>query len=307
MSKSIIMIPYANLKNMRGGVNVSEDKRFDIYMKNCCVALLSAKRFNSSSDIALITNIDIPNKYRSLLTEQGILVIKAEFNTFVFSNEYKWGLAYYKLCALKYMVENYDYDFYSYMDSDVYIQQSFENIWNECEDNILLYDINHGLQVRDYNLFLKDIFSFTSNRKKITHYGGEFFAASKENAKLFISECYSIYEKMLEDAFYTSFGDEFIISQAAEKHRLLIKNAGAYIYRFWTGSFRLVSTCFKYNPVAILHLPDEKNRGILKIYKYYERKKHLPSNERVYNILNLKHRNFRIMIRQFIKKIFRRI
>lgn len=130
MNNSIIMVPYANLENMKGGVNVDNNNRLNIYMKNCCVSLLSAKNYNLNSDIALVTNIEVPAKYEKILTDNNILIIKAEFTYFKFPEDYKWGLAFYKLCALKHVVENYNYEYYSYLDSDVYIQASFDNIWN---------------------------------------------------------------------------------------------------------------------------------------------------------------------------------
>lgn len=74
---------------------------------------------------------------------------------------------------------------------------------------------------------------------------------------MFMSECQQVYAQMTKADFKTTHGDEFIISLAAVKFN--VKNAGAYIYRFWTGSFRLISTCYKYNPVTILHVPAEKN------------------------------------------------
>lgn len=304
--KKLIMIPYANCENMLGGVNVNDNNRSEIYMKNCCVSLLSAKHYNPNSDVALVTNIEIPEEFEKSLKDNAILIIRAEFNAFKFPDSYKWGLAFYKLCALKYIVENYDYDYVSYMDSDVYIQSSFDNIWSECKENILLYDINHGLQVKDYRLFLEDYFSFSGDNRNITHYGGEFFASSKQNAEVFISECYKIYSEMIEKKFFTSFGDEFIISQAADRHKVLIKNAGAYIFRFWTGAFHLVSTCYKYNPITVIHVPDEKNSGMIKIYNYYCKNNKLPSNKKVYYILNLNHMKMKTAIKQFIKGILRR-
>lgn len=306
MNNSIIMVPYANCKNMKGGVNINDNKRFDIYLKNCIISLLSAKEYNPDSDVAFVTNIELPEEHEKVLRNNNILIIKAEFSHFVFPNDYKWGLAFYKLCALKYVVENYNYGFYSYLDSDVYIQSSFDNIFDECKDNMLLYDINHGLQVRDYRLFLEDYHSFTGSGKNITHYGGEFFAASRENAEIFISECHKIYSKMINENFITSFGDEFIISQVAEKQKALVKNAGAYVYRFWTGDFHLVSTCYKYNPIAVIHVPSEKTSGMVNLYNRYFRKGKFPTNEKVHSILGLKHMRLKLIFKLFIKRIIRR-
>lgn len=300
-NNSIIMVPYANDCDMQSSVNIKRENRFDIYMKNCCVALLSAKHYNKDSDVALITNTEVPIKYKEILEDNGILIISAKFNSFRFPNDYKWGLAFYKLCALKYMIENYEYDFYSYMDADVYIQSDFANIWKESQHNILLYDINHGLQVKDYNLFLDDIKSFTGSNELITHYGGEFFAASKANATMFISECGNIFEIMHDYKFYTRFGDEFIVSLAAVKYKETIKNAGAYVFRFWTGDFRLVSTQYKYNSIAVIHVPDEKGSGILKIFSYITKHNKLPKLEHVYSILHLKHRKLKFFIKQLLK------
>lgn len=137
-----------------------------------------------------------------------------------------------------------------YLDTDVYIQGNLESIWREVEQKILLYDINHGLEVEDYK-------SFCSEVKK----------------------------------FQTSKGDEFIVSLAADEMPECIKNAGAYIYRFWTGAtFRLVSTCYEYNKVLILYLPAEK--GMLRLYSNYIRKGKMPSEQKVWKICRLKHRTF---------------
>lgn len=278
--KKLIMVPYANIESMRGGVNIKDQQRVDIYLKNCCVSLLSAKHYNQDCDVALVTNIEIPDEYGKVLREKGIMIIKAEFDAFKFPDEYKWGLAFYKLCALKHILDNYDYDLFSYIDTDVYIQSNFDNIWQECRHNLLLYDINHGLQVNDYKLFLRDIKSFLNSDKTITQFGGEFLAGSKENCELFIEECHRIYMEMIDKGFTTSFGDEFIISQAADKNRSLVKNAGAYVFRYWTGTFRLVSTCYKFNPITVIHVPGEKKSGMVKIYDYYIKNKQLPTNEK---------------------------
>ena len=49
------------------------------------------------------------------------------------------------------------YESICYMDTDVYIQGSFDAIWTECRQNIMLYDINHGLNTRDYVLLCDEI------------------------------------------------------------------------------------------------------------------------------------------------------
>ena len=137
----------------------------------------------------------------------------------------------------------------------------------------------------------------------ITHYGGEFFAASYDNAQKFIIECSSIYRQMIANNFITTSGDEFIISIAAHRCKNKIKNAGAYIFRFWTNSFYLVSTCYKFNPVPILHLPGEKNKAILKIFKRYVKHDKFPRKKQVHRLCHLNKPSIETIIKQIVKKL----
>lgn len=209
--------------------------------------------------------------------------------------------AEFKLCVLK-KLSCMKYESICYMDTDVYIQGSFDAIWTECRQNIMLYDINHGLNTRDYVLLCDEIESYCGQRKLITHYGGEFFAASAENAKAFVDTCEQVYYEMLQKNFITTKGDEFILSLAANEMRESIKNAGAYIYRFWTGAgFRLISTCYEYNRITILHLPAEKEQGMLKIYDKYIKIGKIPVDEKVWKTFRLN----RIPFLDKIKKMLR--
>ena len=227
-NRSMILVPYAEDPNLKSSANMKDkDKRFDIYMRNCCVSCLSAKVNNPNSDVALVTNATIPNKYAQLLSSNNVLILNEEFDSFRFPAEYRWGLAFYKLNALKHLVENYDYDFYAYLDADTYTQSSFDNIWEECKNNILMYDINHGLQVENYKKFLAQIKNFCGIDECVTQYGGEFFAASKENALLFVKKCVEIHSELIEKSFVTTSGDEFISTLSAFSMRDKIRNAGA--------------------------------------------------------------------------------
>ena len=246
----------------------------------------------------------MPEKYEKLLKLRDIKIIKAQFDNFTFNDKYLWNLAFYKLCALEYVVKNYNYKYYSYMDSDVYIQSSFDNIWKECDTSILLYDINHGLQVKDYRIIVDEFSVFLGTERLITHYGGEFFAANRENAEEFIAKCESIYQEMLKKDFTTTKGDEFILSLAGFYMKEKVKNAGAYIFRFWTGSFRLVSTCYINNQVTVLHVPAEKERGMIKVYNKFISKNKLPKNKVVYKKFRINHVPLMVKLRQIVKAVF---
>lgn len=288
--KNLICIPFAYKDGMNSGVNISGGKKLEIYLKNASVALVSAKQFNSDCDVAFATNLkekELPNEFLKILREWDIQVLEIPYNEFEFPGDYTWSLAFYKLCVLK-RISEMKYMSVCYLDTDVYIQGNFEAIWRECEQNVMLYDINHGLNTDDYISLCDEVEEFYGNRKLITHYGGEFFAASSSNAKEFVNVCEQDYSKMLEKDFRTTKGDEFILSVAAENMKASIKNAGAYVYRFWTGaSFRLVSTCYEYNRIIVLHLPAEKEHGMLKMYDHYIRRGIVPSDKNAWRIFRL--------------------
>lgn len=295
--KSIILIPFAHINNFSTGVNIKrKNESIEVYLKNCCVACVSARTNNNQdTDVALVTNYDVPEKYKNILDKYGVSIITCRFESFSFGASYSWSLAFYKLCALKYVVNEFIYDNYAYLDSDVYVQGSFTHLWDECSRNILLYDILYGYNDKNYDKFLNEIKSFDQSLEPyITHYGGEFFAANRDNCKLFIDECELVYNRMAALDFKTTFGDEFITSIAASKMRGVVKNAGCYVFRFWTGTYRIVSNIYKCNPVAILHVPAEKEHGMINLFdKSLGKGKKLPANEIVHSYLHLTHASLR--------------
>ena len=304
--KNLVFIPFAFDIQKSTGVNIKGKERAkEIYLKNICVALISAtKNAGNNCDIALVTNDIIPNKFIALLEQNGVKIIYAEFNTFNFSYEIKWSLAFYKLCALNYVVNNLNYEKICYLDSDVFVQGKLDPIWDECiKDTILLYDINHGIQVDNYRTLLTEITDFTSQDATGTvHYGGEFFAANIQSAKSFNSVCLKIFQDMDKQQFTTTKGDEFIISIAAKISSLKVRNSGAYISRYWTRSFNLTSTNYKFNPVLILHVPSEKEDGMLTLYNRYICRHKFPKKEHVWRILHLNQPRASVRLVAFIKK-----
>ena len=60
MKRGLILIPYANKEAYKTGVNLCSSNRLEVYLKNCCVACMSAKQNAcQQADVALVTNIDI--------------------------------------------------------------------------------------------------------------------------------------------------------------------------------------------------------------------------------------------------------
>ena len=288
-----ICIPFAFDGDMQTGVNIgSLDRAMDTYLKNAAVALVSIRHYNPDCDVLFATNLEgskIPAAYRTIFEKNKIKVLNIPFEYFRFPQNSTWSLAFYQLCVLKTLSEG-TYDAVCYLDSDVFIQGSFDAVWQECQEHILLYDINHGLYTKDYVILCDEVESFTKSKRLITHYGGEFFAGSKDDAQEFCAKCESIYNEMIEKGFLTTRGDEFIVSLAADQMKMKIKNAAPYVFRFWTNiKFHLVSTCFKYNRIVVLHMPAEKERGMIDLFRKYISKGRFPCDDEVWKTLRLKH------------------
>lgn len=286
---NLICTPFAFKKGANTGVNIKGDA-YNVYMKNACVALCSAKYYNSDCEVALVTNIpeeQISDEYINVFKQFDIKIIEIPFDYFRFADKYEWSLAFYKLCTLKHLT-NSKYENICYLDTDVYVQSNLNNLWRECRNSIMLYDINHGLQVTDYQIICDEFKEFLGKKAYLTHYGGEFLASNIEVVKPFVDSLETVYKKMINDEFITTKGDEFLLSVAAEQCKNHIKNAGAYIHRFWTApGFRLVSSCYEYNPISILHLPNEKNKGMIQLYEAFISKGKIPSNKKVWKICRL--------------------
>lgn len=269
--KNAIIVPFAFNTAAKSGEqvkNMSPEKKLGVYLQNACVALVSAKRENPESEVLFITDIEknsLPNEIVKILNREGIIYHFLEFTDFNFGLEYRWSLAFYKLCAIK-ETSNMNYRNLCCLDSDVFIQGSFEYIWKEAEQHIMLYDLNHGLKDE---VFFKEVMLLLNQNKWISHYGGEFFAASSDLARRFIKRAEDVFETMHEKHLVVTTGDEYITSIVASQMPSYIKNAGAYVYRYWTGRFRRVSDNYRGFNIVVLHVPAEKDRGMLKLYKKY--------------------------------------
>lgn len=300
--KHLIFCAYAQDSKMRSGANVQKiSDTQSLYLKNAIVALVSAKASNPACEVMLVTNVQVSSVYSDLLAKHSISTVIAEFDSFRFDEQYHWGLAFYKLCALKYLLDHTQYDNYLLLDLDTFTQSELDDLWREAEHNIMLYDINHRLTIPDCAAFNDEVDSFMGKSRALTNYGGEFIAGNHELLSTFIAECESVFEQMNRLNFRTAFGDEFIIRIAADRLRPCVKNAGGYIHRFWTGTFRLMSTCYHFNAVSVLHVPNEKNSGLIRVYNYISKQGKVPLSSRVHGMLHLKRASIETQVKRIAK------
>jgi len=281
---NLILNAFAYLPNFRGSENmiaVSSEKHIAKYLRLVAVSLISAKERNPECSVALVINVDVPQEFSRLFSKWDIEVINCPFENFIFDASMKWSLAFYKLQALDYVVRNREFDNILLLDTDTYVAANLDCFWPECGEHVMLLNIRHSLDIpqarqmnREYQqLFLESAF--------LTNYGGEFVAGSRENLQTFMRVCSVIYERMVAQHVVTEHGDEFILSSAAEKVPGLIKDAGPYVYRYWTQSFYLVSTNFQNNPVCVWHLPSEKSFALPRAYEYLKKHGRIPDSRRM--------------------------
>lgn len=267
-----------------------------MYLMNIFVALTSAKLYNPNDDVCLVTNCELEAEWERRFEEQSISVRRVPFDSFAVPREYSWALAFYKLCALRAMVRNgKEYDHILLMDADTYTTRSYEELWREADYGVLLYPVNHSFHHSDREVIRRDFELFYPEESKNTnlvHYGGEFVAGSPEVLELYLACCENVYEKLKEKNYkmQPSAGDETIwsIAAALAGDELSVIGAGAYLYRFWTGDFYLISTVTVSNPVCIWHIPNEKETGFLRLYRYYQKHKTYPAAGRAAAIFGIR-------------------
>jgi len=293
---NIICIPFAFEQNkISRGHQINKDNEAVIsrYLEDACVACASAKHYNPNDRVLFVTNMEkakIKASIRRCLEDHGVEIHTIPYSSFVFDDQYAWSLAFFKLCAFEY-ISTLEFDCCCYMDSDVFVKRSFDTIWEECAQHIMLYDTMHGLYNQGNASLWEEVQLFCGERKLITHWGGEFFAANKENALIILDAMRRIYQRMITEGFVTKRGDEFILSLAADECKQLVKNAGAYVMRIWTTvKYRLVSNAYRHEDMVVLHMPIEKSLGLRKIYRKYVSKGKIPTNEKVYRLCHLKNR-----------------
>lgn len=293
-----------------------DEKKLALYMENIFVSLKSAALHNPNDTVMIVVNEEVPEPYKSLFEEENIKIKKINFDRYVMPQNFVWSLAFFKLCALSYVVEEEDYDNFLLLDADTITMQTYSEMWEECKTGVMLYPLGHSYHHHDRERIRSDYQKLYEEDLNVVHYGGEYVCGNRQAMRLFMAECRSVYERMQEKNFCVDdhTGDETILSIAAarmqasgvkeeiteaeipeseaqDEKKPVRKCSGTngrkcknveviaavpYIYRYWTNEFYLVSMNAIYNPVCIWHLPDEKEHAMAYFYRYYRKKKCFP-------------------------------
>ena len=139
---NLIFTAFATLEGYREGSNANLGS--EVFYRCIVVSLVSAKQRNQNCDAALVTNTAVPEPYAAQLSQAGIRVIACPFDNYRFEADLDWSLAYYKLCAMQYLLETEHYENYLMLDSDTFTQRGYQDIWREAAEAVLLYQVPHA-------------------------------------------------------------------------------------------------------------------------------------------------------------------
>ena len=193
---NLIFTAFATLEGYREGSNANLGS--EAFYRCIVVSLVSAKQKNQNCDAALVTNTAVPEPYAAQLSQAGIRVIACPFDNYRFEADLDWSLAYYKLCAMQYLLETEHYENYLMLDSDTFTQRGYQDIWREAAEAVLLYQVPHAasqpMTARISHTY--DELWPEGAPHVLTHFGGEFVAGSTARLQDFMAECRNVFDRM---------------------------------------------------------------------------------------------------------------
>ena len=257
------------------------------YYDCCLVSLITAKQKNPETNVALVTTEEPPSEYAKALRDQGVKIIICEFKDFLFGDDDPWKWAYFKLNALKYVIEKLEYANVVMLDTDTIVLQNFSTcgMWDDCNNEVLLYPLQHSSVASQMIPMRKSCEELYGRKISLIHYGGEFVAGDTKKIAELLNYCEDIYSEMISKSVGTTQGDEFLLSVAATEHRELIRPATPFVRREEIGRFYACSTIYLYTDIAVLHLPAGKGTTFPLLSRYYIKHGGFPRNQSKYYCL----------------------
>lgn len=287
---NIIVEALAFLENYFSSDDRTSKAKNDIYLQNAVISLVSYKRKNPDSEVYFVTNFEVPDRYKAILCQERVNTCMVPYNSFLFEQNLRYSLAYYKLCAYDYVVKHFSADHYLLVDCDSYCIDSLENIWEEADQHIMALEIPYSIANREKSYVYDEYSSLYGTRTYFQYFGSEFICANKEHANLLIDECIKVFNLMIRKNVRSLSGDEFVWNCAYQnKFMGVVKNARAYVARVFTTRPYIFSSDF--NLMKVLHCPLEKESGFIMLFKHLEKTGQLFPNKKVYKIFGLKRRN----------------
>ena len=288
VEKRLICCSFAAKQGYKGQGDTIQHNASMTYLRNACVSCYSAKKYNPYCDVAFVHNLNhLPDEISAFLKQHGILDLHLPFDHFTFPPEYKWSLAFYKLSVLYHMAFDTEYQKVLLLDTDTIFLGNIDAIWSITEEQIMLYNVQHSLELDVFQRRLEEYRQLYDSNSILPVWGGEFIAGSTVNLRAFVTLCEQVYHKMIDDSFVTQFGDEFITFCAAAQYSGKIYDATPYIRRYWTTNLYYQVYTDHVLCLKILHIPNEKNDGFIRIYNTIQKTGDVPKKQVMFKILGL--------------------
>ena len=115
-----------------------------VYDRCTVVALCSAKAHNPGCTVALVTNAPPPEPFAGLLQKAGVEIWDCPFDSYRVPADTNWALAYYKLCAMDWVLTHRDFARAAMIDLDTFTQYPLDDLWREADEAVLLYQVPHA-------------------------------------------------------------------------------------------------------------------------------------------------------------------
>lgn len=287
MSREIVFEALAFLEgynpspSMKGMTN--SNQIHEVYIKNAVVSLISIKQHNPQTDVGIVLNFQIGQKWKKLLERKGILIWNCPFKDFQMPQDIVYSLSYYKLCAFKYLVEQTKYDKFCFIDCDTFAVKNFNTLWKECEDAFMIVPADESLAHpvrREIAILYEKLYE---KERNITHYCSGFIISAREAILSVLLRCNEIYGKIIETDSRPAGGDEIIWSLALADMNISIYSPKVYCLLSNIGfkQYWVDKADYHDNNIVMWHLPAEKRYALVWAYKYYEKKGKVPNVEKM--------------------------
>ena len=288
----LIFSAFATLDGFRENADANRGR--EVYYRCIVVALVSAKQQNPDCEVALVTNTPLPAPFDQQLARAGVTIYQCPCDRFRFGADLPWSLAFYKLCALDWVLNHLTFDRCALLDTDTYTQYPLTDLWREADEAVLLYQVPHPASqpmAAAISGCCDALYPETAPHV-LTHFGGELVAGSASQLRAFLSLCRTIYEEMQARNVLPQDGDEVILCIAAWRSLRSgqpVRAANAYIWRYWLGARHyFVSTNYCLVPICVLHLPGSgKDRQLKLLYRRYTKRGTFPSRKGVWRMCGM--------------------
>lgn len=284
------------------------DAAMEIYLQNSLVCLRSVVEKNPEIKVVLCTDFDLPETYRQAYEQMDTMIEKVEFRLSV-ASESNWSICNYRYCVMGYLCEKLgEDDIVMMLDTDIVCVGSLAELLEDVREDVMLYDVSHARENRDRKNILLNYSRIYGQESNLIHYGGEFICTRVRNLKKLHQACLQVIADSNAFDDLLNFNDEHITSIAVYRElREKAHNSEAYIFRYWTGSFYLASTNWENNPVALWHLPAEKQTGICAVYRYLCRHGRFPDRKQMAKMFGLPRAKRPDMVWFYVRKLVRKL